>query len=108
MVVSQNGGTHNIDPQNTIVLIIRTAKKVPLILGNPQCVLRVPGYLRCGEILGRKEPTVIGYILGLYWGLYWDNGKENGNYRGYIGIIGNIFLSGFSFPPPHPLKRFRG
>ena len=34
MVVSQNRGTPNIDPQSTIVLIIGTPKKEPLILGN--------------------------------------------------------------------------
>ena len=34
MVVSQSKGTQY-GPQNTIVLIIWTPKKVPLILGNP-------------------------------------------------------------------------
>ena len=34
MVVSQNEGAQY-RPQNTIVLIIWTPKKVPLILGNP-------------------------------------------------------------------------
>ena len=36
IVVSLNRGYPNIDPQNTIILIIGTPKKVPLILGNPQ------------------------------------------------------------------------
>ena len=34
VVVSENGETQH-RPQNALVLIIRTPKKVPLILGNP-------------------------------------------------------------------------
>ena len=35
MVVSQNRGDPNIDPQYTIVLIMGTPNRVPLISGNP-------------------------------------------------------------------------
>ena len=40
MVVSQNRGTQKQRPQNTIVLIIGTPKKVPLLLGNPYILSR--------------------------------------------------------------------
>ena len=40
MVVSQNRGPQ-CRPQNTIILIIGTPKKVPLILGNPKIVTSV-------------------------------------------------------------------
>ena len=47
MVVSQNKGTQY-RPQNTIVLIMGTPKKVPLILGNTHMIpIRDNGH--CGE-----------------------------------------------------------